>query len=93
MGSAPWKQARLEHWEDQFSGEPVKVSNPGAIYDRDDNRLSLEVVEGRFIGTGTYGYRPCIYVHVRPDMKVRDTGYFDHELAIILERAMTVEAA
>jgi hypothetical protein len=93
MGSPPWKRETMDSWEDEFSGELVVVENPGGIYDRDDARLRMDRVEGRFAGCGAVGQRPCIFIHTRPEMKVRDDGYWDAEVLVIVERGMTVKAA
>jgi len=94
MGSQPWKTTTLDRWEDRYSGKPVVVANPGTVYGRDDVPVKPkpERVEGLFVGHGSWRGRPCIYVHTRPEMHVREPGYFDHEVAVILERGMSVEA-
>lgn len=92
MGSQPWKQATLNRWEDEFSGKSVIVRNPGRIYDRADNVLRMESVEGRYLGNGSRGGKSCVFIHQRPDMHVRDPGFWDHEVIVILERGMAVES-
>lgn len=92
MGSRPWKASTLRRWERQFSGQRVRVVNPGRIYN-DDETITAETVEGLFVGHGSWRGVPCIYVHTRPEMNVREAGYFDHEWAILLQsEQMAVEA-
>jgi hypothetical protein len=93
MGSTPWKRAAQNRWENEFSGKRVIVSNPGLVYSGRDNPVQPrpETVEGTFVGHGSWGGRPCIYVHTRPEMAdVREPGYFDHEWAVIVEHGMEV---
>jgi hypothetical protein len=92
MGSQPWKQATMDRWESAFSGERVVVSNPGRIIRDDDSTMQVERLEGRFSGHGQWCGRPCIWIHLRPEMNVRDPGYFAHEVAVIVKRGMEVHA-
>lgn len=92
MGSTPWKASRVYRWDGAFGdGVIVRVENPGRILNHADETVKLDVVEGKYIGSGSSRGMPCIFVHTRPEMHVRDEGFWDHELCILLQsKQMTV---
>lgn len=85
MGSQPWKQRQLRRWDDAFDGVIVRVAKPGRIINRDDETVTLDVVEGKYLGSGAIGGLPCIFIHTKPEMRVRDEGFWSHELTILLQ--------
>lgn len=93
MGSQPWKRKLMESWDDEFSGRSVVVTHPGAVYSYHGDQLQVEPVTGIYEGSGAYGSRPCVFLHTRPEMSVRDPEYWDHHLTVIVERGMEVDTA